>query len=232
MTRLPKVNELGFFEIRLESIGGLGANLAGKLLSEAGVVGNGLNGLSFSSYGSEKKGSPVKGHIRFCEPYTNIRDTTPVERPHLVAVFHDALYKTVDCTSGIYADSTVLVNSKNTTDELKDLMKIEGGTVAVIDATQIALEEKTKVNTAMLGAIFSILDFLDADSMRDTIRRTFEKKYPHLVESNIRTFDRGYNEVQFKTFEMDSDAAAKPLLVLKRHLVMKPNQSVVLLSTR
>ena len=91
MSRLPKVNELGFFEIRLESIGGLGANLAGKLLSEAGVVGNGLNGLSFSSYGSEKKGSPVKGHIRFCEPYTNIRDTTPVERPHLVAVFHDAL---------------------------------------------------------------------------------------------------------------------------------------------
>jgi pyruvate ferredoxin oxidoreductase gamma subunit len=210
LTRLPKVNELGFFEIRLESIGGLGANLAGKLLSEAGVVGNGLNGLSFSSYGSEKKGSPVKGHIRFCEPYTNIRDTTPVERPHLVAVFHDALYKTIDCTSGIYPDSTVLVNSKNTTDELKKLMNIEGGTVAVIDATQIALEEKTKVNTAMLGAIFRILDFLDADSMRDTIRRTFEKKYPHLVESNIRTFDRGYNEVEFKTFEMASDAASKP----------------------
>ena len=56
----------------------------------------------------------------------------------------------------------------------------------------------------MLGAIFRILDFLDADSMRDTIRRTFEKKYPHLVESNIRTFDRGYNEVEFKTFEMKS----------------------------
>ena len=46
--------------------------------------------------------------------------------------------------------------------------------------------------------------------MRDTIRRTFEKKYPHLVESNIRTFDRGYNEVEFKTFEMNPDAAAKP----------------------
>ena len=83
MSILPKKNDLGFFEIRLESIGGLGANLAGKLLSEAGVVGNGLNGLSFSSYGSEKKGSPVKGNIRFCDPYTNIRDTTPVERPHV-----------------------------------------------------------------------------------------------------------------------------------------------------
>ncbi|WP_338452401.1 2-oxoacid:acceptor oxidoreductase family protein [Niallia oryzisoli] len=212
MTKLPRVNELGFFEIRLESIGGLGANLAGKLLSEAGVVGNGFNGLSFSSYGSEKKGSPVKGHIRFCEPYTNIRDTTPVERPHVVAIFHDALYKTLDCTSGIYPDSTVLVNSMKTPDELKTLMNIDGGIMAVVDATKIALEEKTKVNTAMLGALYRILDFLDADSMRDTIRRTFEKKYPHLVESNLRTFDRGYNEVVFKTFEASPDAQAKPFV--------------------
>ncbi len=55
MRVLPKTNELGFFEIRLESIGGLGANLAGKMLAEAGVVGSGFNGVSFSSYGSEKK---------------------------------------------------------------------------------------------------------------------------------------------------------------------------------
>ena len=91
MITLPQTNELGFFEIRLESIGGLGANLAGKMLAEAGVVGAGLNGVSFSSYGSEKKGTAVKAHIRFCEINTNIRDTSPVERPHVVGVFHEAL---------------------------------------------------------------------------------------------------------------------------------------------
>ena len=58
MSILPQKNELGFFEIRLESIGGLGANLAGKMLAEAGVTGSGLNGSNFSSYGSEKKGRP------------------------------------------------------------------------------------------------------------------------------------------------------------------------------
>lgn len=52
---ITEENELGFFEIRLESIGGLGANLAGKMLAEAGVLGLGLNGSNFSSYGSEKK---------------------------------------------------------------------------------------------------------------------------------------------------------------------------------
>lgn len=217
MTVLPKVNELGFFEIRLESIGGLGANLAGKLLSEDGVVGNGLNGVGFSSYGSEKKGSPVKAHIRFCDPHINIRDTTPIERPHVVGIFHDALIKTLNCTSGIYNDSTVLVNSKKTPEELKVLMDLNGGIIAVVDAGEIALEEKTKVNTAMLGALYRVLDFLNPESMRDTIRRTFEKKYPHLVEPNIRTFDRGYNEVAFKIFEPGSDAQkpftrAEPIL--------------------
>ncbi|NRD79088.1 2-oxoacid:acceptor oxidoreductase family protein [Bacillus sp. BRMEA1] len=210
MSKLPKTNELGFFEIRLESIGGLGANLAGKLLSEDGVVGNGLNGIGFSSYGSEKKGSPVKAHIRFCDPDTNIRDTTPIERPHLVGIFHDALFKTIDCTSGIYPDSTILVNSLKTPDELKTIMKISGGTIAIVDATGIALEEQTKANTAMLGALYRFLDFLDPESMKQTIRRTFEKKYPHLVEPNIRTFDRGFNEVQFKSYLLDKEAEHKP----------------------
>ena len=210
LSRLPKVNELGFFEIRLESIGGLGANLAGKMLSEDGVVGNGLNGVGFSSYGSEKKGSPVKAHIRFCDPETNIRDTTPIERPHVVGIFHDALFKTIDCTSGIYPDSTILVNSQKTPDELKHAMKIPGGTIAIVDATGIALEEQTKANTAMLGALYRILNFLDPESMRQTIRRTFEKKYPHLVEPNIRTFDRGFNEVEFQTYLVDEKTMLKP----------------------
>ncbi|WHY83842.1 2-oxoacid:acceptor oxidoreductase family protein [Neobacillus novalis] len=210
MSKLPKTNELGFFEIRLESIGGLGANLAGKMLSEDGVVGNGLNGIGFSSYGSEKKGSPVKAHIRFCEPETTIRDTTPIERPHVVGIFHDALFKTIDCTSGVYPDSNILVNSQKSPDELKTLMKITGGTIAIVDATGIALEEQTKANTAMLGALYRILGFLDPDSMKQTIRRTFEKKYPHMVEPNIRTFDRGYNEVAFKTYLVDDGYEPEP----------------------
>src|SRR5690606_18886356 len=148
---LPKKNELGFFEIRLESIGGLGANLAGKMLAEAGVVGSGFNGVSFSSYGSEKKGSPVKAHIRYCDMKTNIRDTTPVERPHIVAIFHENLSRTVNVISGIYQDSIVLVNSAKTPEQLKDKLKLMGGTIAVVDATGISLEEKNRVNMAMLG---------------------------------------------------------------------------------
>ncbi|GAA3401194.1 2-oxoacid:acceptor oxidoreductase family protein [Paenibacillus hodogayensis] len=202
MVSLPKMNELGFFEIRLESIGGLGANLAGKMLAEAGVMGAGLNGVSFSSYGSEKKGSAVKAHIRFCAPDTNIRDTSPVERPHVVGIFHESLAKTVNVVSGIYEDSLVLVNSVRTTAELKEKLKLKGGTIAVVDAIGIALEEKNRVNMAMLGAMFRLCAFLDAEFMKGVIRKSLEKKYPQAVQPAIRTFERGYNEVRFETFAL------------------------------
>lgn len=212
MSVLPKKNELGFFEIRLESIGGLGANLAGKMLAEAGVLGLGLNGSNFSSYGSEKKGSPVKSFIRFCDANTEIRAHSPIEQPHVIGVFHEALYKTVDVVSGLLPDGIVLVNSTREFDEIKSDLQLEYGTLAIVDALNIAVEEKTKVNTAMLGALFRICDFLDPDSMRNVIRKTFEKKYPHLVEPNIRTFNRGYEKVQFKTYETPKDAEGKAFL--------------------
>ncbi|MGG1400151.1 2-oxoacid:acceptor oxidoreductase family protein [Bacillus salipaludis] len=209
MSVLPKKNDLGFFEIRLESIGGLGANLAGKMLAEAGVLGLGLNGSNFSSYGSEKKGSPVRSFIRFCEPEVQIRDHSPIEQPHIVGVFHEALYKTINVVSGLNADGIVLVNTARDFDEVKRGLKLEYGTLAIVDALTIAVEEKTKVNTAMLGALYRICDFLDPEPMRDVIRKTFEKKYPHLVEPNIRTFKRGFEEVQFKTYQVPNGAEGK-----------------------
>ena len=65
--RLPVVDEFGFYELRLDSIGGLGAHLAGQILGEAVVLKMGLNALHFSSYGSEKKGSPIRSFLRVAE---------------------------------------------------------------------------------------------------------------------------------------------------------------------
>ncbi|MNM79533.1 Pyruvate synthase subunit PorC [compost metagenome] len=203
MRGLPLVNNLGFYEIRLEAIGGMGANLAGKMLAEAGVNGSGLNGVSFSSYGSEKKGSPVKAHIRFCELTTQIRDTSSVEHPHVVGIFHEALSKTVHVTSGISPDSIVLVNSTKTPAQLKALLGMQGGKIAVIDATGIALKEKNRVNMAMLGALFKVCPFLDSQAMRDIVSKSLGAKYPQAIESAHRTFDRGYEEVIFEEFSLD-----------------------------
>jgi pyruvate ferredoxin oxidoreductase gamma subunit len=202
MVQLPKVNELGFFEIRLESIGGLGANLAGKMLAEAGVMGVGLNGVSFSSYGSEKKGSPVKAHIRFCDTDARIRDTSPVERPHVIGIFHENLSKTINVISGMYEDSIVLVNSKKSPEQLKEQLKLKGGIIAVVDATGISMVENNRANMAMLGGLFRLCEFLDPEFMKGVIRKSLEKKYPGAVQPALNTFQRGYDEVKFQTFAL------------------------------
>jgi pyruvate ferredoxin oxidoreductase gamma subunit len=118
----------------------------------------------------------------------------------VLVIFHERLIKGGNVTSGLYPDSVVIVNTALSPDEMKQRLGIKSGTVGTVNALNIAVEEKTRVNTAMLGAIARVLEFLDPQAMRDTIRATFEHKYPHLVEANLRTFDRGYNELQLKTY--------------------------------
>ena len=47
----------------MEAIGGFGANLAGQILAKAAVLGAGFYGVNFSSYGTEKRGTPVRSLI-------------------------------------------------------------------------------------------------------------------------------------------------------------------------
>jgi len=185
----------GFFGIRLESIGGLGANLAGQMLAEAGVLRQGLNGSHFSSYGSEKKGTPVKSFVRFCEGSRDIRVTSPIDAPQVIAVFHEALAHSPAVVGGLAPGGTLIMNTTSTPDELVERLELPAGTIAAVDALGIAVEEKTRVNTAMLGAVMSACPFLDPDAMRETIRETFGRRHPEVAEANVRTFDRGFAEV-------------------------------------
>ncbi|MDH5638419.1 MAG: 2-oxoacid:acceptor oxidoreductase family protein, partial [Nitrospinota bacterium] len=105
MANLPIVNELGFYEIRMESVGGFGANLAGKILGEAGVLGMGFNGSNFSSYGSEKKGSPVKAFVRFCAPDVVVRENSPVTEPHMLVIFLETMLGSPGMLSGVGKDT-------------------------------------------------------------------------------------------------------------------------------
>ncbi|MCA5234705.1 2-oxoacid:acceptor oxidoreductase family protein, partial [Klebsiella pneumoniae] len=84
-----------------------------------------------------------------------------IEQPHVIGVFHEALYKMVDVVSGLRPDGIVLVNSVRSAEHIRRDLRLSYGTLAIVDALGIAVEEKTKVNTAMLGALFRICHFLD-----------------------------------------------------------------------
>ncbi|MBI2836541.1 MAG: 2-oxoacid:acceptor oxidoreductase family protein [Chloroflexi bacterium] len=209
-TVLPRMNDLGFYEMRFESVGGLGANLAGQILAQSLVLRQGLNGAHFSSYGSEKKGSPVKSFVRVCAPEKEVRSSSPVERPHLLAIFHDCLLKVDGTTAGLYPDSTVVVNSPDAVEDVADKGKIASGTVAVVDALLISVQENTRINTAMLGAIVKAAGFINPEAVKESIVSSFKDKYPKLVEPNLKTFDRGYSEVNIWTYYGSGSFKPKP----------------------
>lgn len=193
--KLPMTNELGYFEIRMESIGGMGANLAGQILTEACILEMGLNGVNFSSYGSEKKGTPVKAFIRLCPGDVELRDNSPVEHPHMLAIFAEQLLGSVPMTQGFRKGGVVVVNTKKSPREIMDAMKLPGCRVVCVDALRIAMEEKIPLNTAMLGALATASGFVDPEAVKKVIKGKIGKKYPHLVEGNMRAFDRGFAEV-------------------------------------
>ncbi len=192
---LTQTDEDGLYEIRLESLGGLGAHLAGKMLAEAAVLRMGLNGAHFSSYGSEKKGSPIKSFVRLTTADRELRTSAPVERPFVVAIFLDTLLKAPGILSGLRPGGMVIVNTTMSPQEVREALGYEYDTVACLDATSIALEQKSRVNTAMLGAVAAMVPFLDVARVRDVLAATFERKHPSIIESNLSTFDRGATEI-------------------------------------
>ena len=207
---LPVTNESRFYEIRFESIGGQGGNVAGQILAEAAVLRQGFNGANFSSYGSEKKGSPVTTYIRLCECNVELRSSSPVERPHLLTIFHEELIGVRGITEGLYPNSVVIVNTNSDPAMMRDILELPSGTIITLDAMKIAIEEKSRINTALLGAITRASGFIDKDAVRQVIAETFCAKYPALVEPNMRTFDRGFEEIHIQAFEPDGKYELKP----------------------
>jgi len=211
---LKEKNAFGYFEIRMESIGGQGANLAGKILADAGIMHLGLNGVSFASYGSEKKGTPVKAFIKFAETDKNISVNSPVVEPNLLVVFHTILAKNVPIMQGVKAGAKVIVNTPMSCAEVRDLLKVPGGVkLLCLDALKISVEEKVRINTTILGAVPRAVEFITKDAMHAAIREMFVHKYPKLVEPNLKAFERGFEEVEI----MDVPDDGKYPLIEVRH---------------
>lgn len=210
---LPVANEIGNYEIRLESIGGLGANLCGKMIGELGIKYLGLNSASFSSYGSEKTGTPVKAYIRYCKQDREIRVHSPVTHPHLLGIFHDALMSDESVFSGCTSNTVIVINTvmpraeiiKKYTDKRKEKEQgfqrkdvdsnIPVGKIYCVPAQKIAMETHSRINVVMLGAMAKAMEFVSLEDVNRICEDTLGKKYPDALPANLEGIRRGYEEV-------------------------------------
>lgn len=214
--QLPITNKFGFYEIRLESIGGLGANLSGKILGELGVLKLGLNASNFASYGSEKRGTPVKSFVRYCKTDQPINISSPVERPHILGLFHERLAGKIPVMAGVNEDSIVIVNTTEDLDTMRDQLKMYAGKLVTVDALQIALEEKTRINMVMMGAIAKVSGFIPLEALEEVVKETIGKKYPAALKGNLAGLKRGYEEVKVKEYAPDGKYEYQEYTEVKR----------------
>ena len=198
-----------YYEIRLESIGGLGANLCGKMLGELGVKYLGLNSSNFSSYGSEKTGTPVKGFIRYCSKEKEIRVHSPVVEPDVLVIFHQALLKDASIWKGCSRETAVIIALNPGQQQVKGVPGICFG----LEAQRIAMETHSRINVVMLGATLKVMGLKSLDAGEQICRDTLGKKYPDALQNNLEGMRRGYEEVRLldqegAQTETEADASA------------------------
>lgn len=199
-TKLPLQNADGYYEIRIESIGGLGANLCGKMMGKLGMKCLNLNSASFSSYGSEKTGTPVKAFIRYSSFQNDIRVHSPVMHPHILCIFHQALMQNTDIFSGCTSDTTIVIN---TDVEPKDILEhyishneITARRIVCVPAQKIAMETQSRINVVMMGAMARAMEFVSLQNVNEICQQTLGKKYPQAMKGNLEGIWRGYEEIK------------------------------------
>ena len=183
-------------EIRWHGRGGQGAKTAAFLLAES-LIDQGKYAQGFPDYGPERMGAPIRGYNRISdEP---VRMHCDVRNPGIVVVLDPTLIGTDDITAGLAEDGVVLVNSTQSPEEMRALLKLAGRKVYTVDAEGIALKEigRPIPNVPMIGALLRVNPLSEIGKMEKIIAKKFEGKFgDKIVQGNLRAMRRGYEEVR------------------------------------
>jgi pyruvate ferredoxin oxidoreductase gamma subunit len=185
----------------LEAIGGQGANSAGKIIAEAAVLGMKYSGNHFSSFGSEKRGTPVRSYVRYSPRQKIIRSASAIEKPDLLVIFHENLISThPEILDGISNLTDVVVNSKLPPNEITFFKNKNIHRVATLDATELASKNKCGLNAVMLGAISPFLYEIPDEIIQSTLDSFFLKSAAEIQKNNLSGFAHGKSHVQIRKF--------------------------------
>ena len=178
-------------EVRWHGRGGNGAFTAAKLLGNAASIQEGKAAQAFPSFGPERRGAPVLGFTRISEEL--ITDHSQVYECDCVVVLDETLCDVVDTTAGLKDNSTYVINTPRSKEELIRNPIFKGlNNLVAIDGTKIALEMLGApiVNTVLLGAMVGATDMIRIDSVEKAIGDMMGKS---LREKNIAAVKKAYD---------------------------------------
>ena len=179
-------------EIRWHGRGGQGAVTAAKIVAAAAMR-EGKHFQGFPDYGPERRGAPVRAYNRISsEPMYNIG---PIRSPGVVVVLDESLVEIAGVADGAGEETTAVINSGSTPEEVSARMGVPGIRVVTIDADAIATEALGRpiVNTTMIGAVAAVTGAIGLPSLESEIRHTFEGQLPpKAVEGNVTAARRAF----------------------------------------
>ncbi len=163
-------------EVLWHGRGGQGAFTAARLLGAASSFADGSYALAFPSFGPERRGAPMRAFTKMSrEP---IGDRSAVNRANYVIYLDDTLLGE-GWEDELLPDGKVIVNSVRSFGDPR---------IVAIDANGISQEilGRPIPNTALLGALCSVCDYVSADDVKRAIEGYMPAK---LHEKNKRVVD-------------------------------------------
>ena len=146
-------------EVLWHGRGGQGAFTAARLLGAASSFADGSYALAFPSFGPERRGAPMRAFTKMSrEP---IGDRSAVSRANYVIYLDDTLLGE-GWEDELLPDGKVIVNSVRSFGDPR---------IVAIDANGISQEilGRPIPNTALLGALCSVCDYVSADDVKRAI---------------------------------------------------------------
>ena len=181
-------------EVRWHGRGGQGAWTASLLLARAALFEE-KNVQSFPEFGPERRGAPVKAYTRISDEPIDIHCN--VYNPNVVVVIDPTLLKVVDVTEGLLEDGSVVINSRDPPEKLREIIKLEGRKIWSVPASGLAREilGRDIPNTAMIAAAVRASGIVKIEGVEKAIE-TFEYFNPKIVELNLKVIEKAYEEAK------------------------------------
>ena len=163
-------------EVLWHGRGGQGAFTAARLLGAASSFADGAYALAFPSFGPERRGAPMRAFTKMSrEP---IGDRSAVSRANYVIYLDDTLFG-AGWEDELLPGGVAIVNTVRAFDDPR---------IVAIDANGISQEilGRPIPNTALLGALCSVCDYVTAEDVKRAIEGYMPAK---LHEKNKRVVD-------------------------------------------
>lgn len=176
-------------EIRIHGRGGQGVVTAAELIALAAFE-DGKYATAFPAFGTERMGAPVQSFVRIST--IPIRDRSQIQNPDIVIIQDPTLIGTVNLTGGLKAESTIIVDTEKTPEELGLDFK---GTTLTVPASKIALEKigRSIQNTTLVGALAGATGLISWESVQKSIMKRFPGQ---IGEKNVASAREAFQLLQ------------------------------------